>query len=302
VKKRRKKIGLSNILQDFLISLHFILKHPTETCIGANNFDTLVPVVARIIFKKDIQHIIYFASDFSENRYKNKFLDYLYLQVERMVIKKADLVISNTKRAEKKRIAYGLSNKKSMVIPNGVELKHPMFGKKEIDKRSFIYVGNVTREHGLLPLLQEIHGLIDHLVVIGQGNQWIELEAFIRDYGLKADLYLAKPHEFVVDYLQRFSGIGLAPYNLNSLWTYYCSPLKVNEYISCGIPVLISDVPEISHVVKEKKLGIVYKKKVLKEISDEIKRFNTDKFYQKSKEFYSSYSYDSLYKDIPFIN
>lgn len=297
--RKRNQIGLITFIIDFVLSLEFVLKHKTDVVIGANNFDTLVAIIARKVFRTNIKKIIYFASDFSEKRFHNFLLDSFYLQIEEFVLKNADLTISNTKRAEKKRLKLGLDSKKSLVIPNGVEIKNPSFEKKEIDKRSFIFVGNVTNEHGLVPLLEEILPLIDYLVVIGQGEQWNELKKFIKNNHLKADLYFAKSHDFVIDYLQKFSGIGLAPYNTQSLWTYYCSPLKVNEYIASGIPVIISDVPEISQEIKEKKLGIMYKKKEFSILKNSIKKFNTENFSLKAKAFYKEYLYDNLYKKIP---
>lgn len=296
--KARKHIGIVNVLLDCVYSLFFTLRHTVEICVGANNIDTLVALVARNMFRKKITHIIYFAADFSEKRFHNTLLDGIYMAIERSVLKHADLIISNTKRAEAKRLTLGLLPEKSMVIPNGVALKHPVFHKKRIDKHAFIYVGNVNKEHGLLSFLETMHPLLKKLVVIGQGEQWSELQTLCNRYAIACELHHAKPHEFVIQYLQNFSGIGLAPYDKSSLWTYYCSPLKVNEYIACGLPVLISDVPEISHMIRKKKLGITYTSLSLSEIEKSLDMFSTEQFYKKAETFYQEYTYDSLYREI----
>jgi glycosyltransferase involved in cell wall biosynthesis len=303
IRKKRKDMQFPiNLIIDISLTLRFALQRQTDITIGANNLDTLVAIIARSIFHKKINKIIYFASDFSEKRYGNPVLDALYLQIEKWVLRYADVTISNTKRAEKKRRQLGLHIARSIIIPNGVTLPNAKFSGKKIDKHTFIFVGNVTKEHGLIPLLENMLPIINHLVVIGQGEQWEELKGFIKSHHINAELLSVKPHTYIMKYMQQFAGIGLAPYNTKSRWTFFCSPLKVNEYIACGIPVLISNVPEISQTIMQEKLGIVYKSSAPEDLKKGLSQFDTNNYAQKAKKFYETHSYEALYKNIPFIN
>ena len=293
----RVNLSVLNLLIDFFLSIYYcsVLPGKNKTLIGANNFDTLAALTYKLFNKGNVRKIIYFAADYSENRYGNALLDWVYVIVEKLVLKYSDVVVSNTHRAEKKRISLGLNTKKSVVVPNGVYLDSPTFKNKKINNNNFIYIGNVTPEHGLLAMIRVLKDLNMSLTVIGGGSGWKELEKFVRKEGIYTKLYKDKPHSFVIDYLKDFKGWGLAPYNNDSLWTVYCSPLKVNEYIASGIPVVVSSVPEISKEISEKGLGVVYKNLNGEDLAKNISEFNSINFNLKAKSFYSYYNYNCLY-------
>lgn len=296
----RKRHGSSilNLFVDFYFSLKYIPRNNVDIVIAANNFDTFSAIIARRILRKHIKMIYYFASDFSEQRFNNPLLDGIYYFIEKVVIRHADLVISNTVRAEKKRISLGLDAKKSVVVPNGVLLTNLSFSPKAINKSEFVYVGSVTKEHGLYELLEIIIPIVKKLVIIGQGEDLERVIALCNTHQLDYVIERKKSHKFVIDFLSDYHGIGLAPYNLESKWTYYCSPLKVNEYIACGIPVIISTVPEISTYVEENKLGIVYTELKTLKLLNAIEAFDTSKFNVKARDFYRDFNRNFLFERI----
>jgi glycosyltransferase involved in cell wall biosynthesis len=296
--KRLNVFGIFNLFIDFFISIRFALKNHFNIFIGANNFDTFIGIFLRKIFRKKIEKIIYFGSDFSEDRFNNILLNKVYYLTESICCKYSDLVISNTKRAEKKRFSFGLKKEKSVVVPNGVLLDKEDFNKKELNKNNFIFVGSVTREHGLYSLIETIHPLIKRLILIGCGDDWDRVVNLCKEKSIEIETYYKKDHKFCIDYLKEFNGFGLAPYNLDSKWTYYCSPLKVVEYIACGLPVLMSSLPEIASYIKKNSLGIVYSELDYNKISNDLKLFDISGFNLKAKKFYSIYNQNNLYSKI----
>ena len=187
--KRSNHFGILNLFVDFYISTKFILRNDFDIFIGANNFDTFVGIFSRNILRKKIEKIIYFGSDFSEDRFNNVLLDRIYYFIETICCKYSDLVISNTKRAEEKRLSFELEAANSIVIPNGVLLEVEGFNKKEINKRNFIFVGSVTREHGLYALIECIYPLIGKLVLIGYGDDWNRVIRLCEGKNIKAETY-----------------------------------------------------------------------------------------------------------------
>ena len=297
--KRSKKWGMLNLMIDFFLSIRFIIKSDFDIFIGANNFDTFAGIFCKKILRKKINKIIYFASDFSEDRFTKGILNKIYYFIESTACKHSDLVISNTKRAEIKRFEFGLNKNYSLVMPNGVLLKNEQFKEKNIDIKKFIFVGSITKEHGLYPMIKKIHSSIKKLVLIGYGEDLDKILDFCKSKNIEVELHYKKNHDFCIEYMQKFNGVGLAPYNLDSKWTYYCSPLKVVEYISCGIPVLISSVPEIADYVKEKNLGIVYSTyEDLNKIDNLLSNFDTNNFQDRAVAFYKVYNVNNLYKKI----
>jgi glycosyltransferase involved in cell wall biosynthesis len=297
--KKRSGDSLLNLVKDFFFSLKYAYQYDYTIYIGGNNFDTLPAILLRLFWLKKIKKIIYFSADFSENRYKNKILNFLYQKIETFVIKYADVTVSNTQRAQQQRLLLGLSIRKSLVIPNGVHLNKEVFKNKHIQKNKFIYIGNVTQEHGISDFIVAMESVIKKLIVIGQGDQWYQLKNYCIKRRIPHDFFYKMDHKRTIDYLQNFDGFGLAPYTSDAGWTKYSSPLKVNEYIACGVPVIISDVPEIALEVKKHNLGIVYHEGNMDTLDKRIKTFNTDNFNKKAEKFYHTYSYNSLYKNLP---
>ena len=52
--------------------------------------------------------------------------------------------------------------------------------------------------------------------------------------------------------------LGVAPIENVCLSYYYCSPNKIFEYILSGLPVIASDFPEMSRVIRRFSLGEVF--------------------------------------------
>jgi len=289
---------IPNLFFDFFYSSKHIPNKGVDTIIAANNFDAMCAIFAKTILKKDIKKVIYFGSDFSEERFKHTLLNVVYYLVERIALRYSDLVVSNTKRAETKRLSLGLVKTKSVVVPNGVHLDKLKFHAKEIIKNHFVYVGTVSKEHGLYDLINCLKSTIKHITIIGSGDDLERVLDYCQDNSINYQYIKNASHDYVIKYLQDFKGIGLAPYNLQSKWTYYCSPLKVNEYIACGVPVIVSKVPEISRLVDERKYGVVYDELNENSLVHQIKSFNTKKFNLKAIEFYELYKNDNLLRSI----
>lgn len=287
---KRTHRGLWNYIEDMFFSIGIIRKSEIDICFTLSNFDTMPAIVCRSVFKKKIRKIIYFPSDYSGKRFRSKLLNFAYIHVEKMAIRHADLVVSNTKRAEAMRIDLGLDVSKSIIIPNGVRMPSPkpIFIKKHISKRSFIYVGDVNNEHGLYDLIKALTPHIQKLVIMGSGKDWDKTVHFAQKQSFELETHFKKDREFVLRYLQKFNGFGLAPYNRSADWTYFCSPVKVGEYIACGVPVLMSEVPEISEVVKREGYGVTFDSLDASILVGQLESFDTGNYRYKAKKFYQS--------------
>lgn len=58
-----------------------------------------------------------------------------------------------------------------------------------------------------------------------------------------------KPYESLPEYLKGFD-VGIIPFKLNEL-TRNVNPIKLREYLSAGLPVVSSDIPEVARYVRD---------------------------------------------------
>jgi glycosyltransferase involved in cell wall biosynthesis len=284
---------------DFWFNLKLLGTNRPDIIIGTTNFDAIPAIASRSILRRRHPLIIYYPRDYADGRYSNKALNQIYLWVESIAVRNADTTISNTKRAEAKRLDHGLRADRSLVIPNPVNGPAPKFQPKNIRKDYFIYSGDVNREHGLYELIETIAPLIKKLVLIGDGPDWDKTVKLAHRLKLETEVHRAKDRLFVLQYLMNFEGLGLAPYNLNKGWTHYASPLKIGEYISWGIPAITSDVTEVSGEVSSSGLGVVYQELKLRVIKDLIVKLDTEHFEIKARAFYSRHNRDELLGGLP---
>ncbi len=92
------------------------------------------------------------------------------------------------------------------------------------------------------PLLRRMAA--DHpdwqIVLIGKLSSGLDVKALAPEPNVH---YIGvKPFRELAAYSRHFS-VGLVPFLVNSI-THYCSPLKILEYLSAGLPVVSTDIPE----------------------------------------------------------
>lgn len=134
--------------------------------------------------------------------------------------------------------------------------------EKEYD---VIYQGGITLERGVFNVVQAINILRDHfpevkMIFVGpfddkQGRETVQ--EYIENNGLQSNIFFTGPvpHPEVEDYIRK-SRIGVV--TLLPLPKYYKNiPIKQFEYMSCGIPVVGSDLPPIKRFLASHNSGII---------------------------------------------
>ena len=155
---------------------------------------------------------------------------------------------------------------KPLYLPNGVdrELFKPVVSKNEIIKIGYIgFLETYGIDKGVLRSVKEIAEInnkvtTNTLIVGGPKKKLDEITDYIEKINQKENFTIKDfvPHTKVPELISNLN-IGIVPYPNDEHMSLYASPLKIFEFASCGIPVLLSNIK--SHIeLAELDLGLEF--------------------------------------------
>ena len=124
------------------------------------------------------------------------------------------------------------------------------------NQQVYIYQGSLSTKRGaniILEAFKSIHSIEKHIVFLGSGH-------------LKNEILEATKIYNNIHFLDAVSTVELPAYTSSAdvgihmiintcLNHYYCLPNKIFEYFVYGIPVIVSDFPEMSSIVESNNIG-----------------------------------------------
>ncbi len=241
--------------------VHFQGTHPLY-CLGAlhtqRNFPTLITVHGIMSVEMDL------------HMEKSGFLRFFSKFIERRALSKIKNIIVVAPQVEE--LIKEMTNSKTYMIPNGVDVKHIKEIKplKLKTSNNLIFVGNLVRIKGL-DMLIEAFSIIKNqlsnskLLIVGNGNDEEYLKNLVSDLNLKDNI------EFLgfMSGDQKFSYIKSADILvLPSLWESL--PIVVLEGMACGKPVVATNVGGIPFLIKDGVNGLLVKPGNIEELAQKL--------------------------------
>lgn len=237
----------------------------------------------------------------------------LAAEAERWTLSSADAVLPVSALLRDYVLSLGIEPARVHVIPNGVDTAvfHSDRPDPALCERLGLdggpvlgFVGGLRPWHGveaLPPLLERLvaaHSDL-RLVVVGNGSLRTELERDFADRGLTAHVRFtgSLPHEQVAGVIRLFHA-ALAPYPRLE-HAFYFSPLKLFEYMACGVPVVASELGQIGEVVRDDETGLLYPPGELDACSEACERLLADPALRQrlgdaaAEEVHSTYTWDA---------
>jgi glycosyltransferase involved in cell wall biosynthesis len=207
-----------------------------------------------------------------QSAYRSTGLGDLAAETERWTLNRADAVLVVSTELLKHVISLGVRRESVQVFPNGVNPSlfrprdpdsHIRHEFKHDDGPLLGFVGGLRPWHGveilpnLMQRLKKRHPAL-RLVIAGDGPLRSELEQDFKKRGLDEDVTFTGNilHEEVPAVLRQLD-IALAPYP-SCHHDFYFSPLKLFEYMACGVPVVAPNLGQIAEVVTDGKTGLLY--------------------------------------------
>ena len=216
-------------------------------------------------------------------RNKN-YMQTIISKIENKFIRKVDLVlVTGEMDAQFLRESYGIDNfltlrnlPKYQIDTNVVNLREKLNIKE--NSRIILYQGVILEGRGILKIIDILESFPDlHFVVVGDGefkDKFLAM-AKAKKYFDRIHFIGAVNHSELLSYTAG-ADIGVALIENISISYYYALPNKLFEYIMAGVPVLVSNLPQMKHIVYEFNVGKVVDPENHGEIIEALKEMIND--------------------------
>jgi len=292
----RTKTPLFNYLIEFFLTLYWVFfsKGKHDLFIGVDNLNTLAGIILR--FFRKVDKVIYYTIDYSPQRFQNKLLNSFYHKIDNLCVKYADVVWNVSSRIAEGRLkTKGLGFlKKQKVVPIGVwpeRIKRRRF--EEIKGHQLLFLGHLLEKQGVQKVIDAVLAIIKEIpdflfLIIGGG----EYESILREKVNKMRLnkyvtftgWIKEREE--IDKLISESACAIAPYDPKKAgFTYYADPTKIKDYLSAGLPVILTNVPYNAEEIEKNECGVVVKytkENIAQAVIKILKEQNTLKKYREN--------------------
>jgi glycosyltransferase involved in cell wall biosynthesis len=204
--------------------------------------------------------------------YRTAGLGQLALEAERWCLSQANAVIVVSGTLRDHVYSLGVDAARVHVLPNGInpEAFHPgardpaVGAELNLDGGPVLgFVGGLRPWHGVeaLPaLLERLVGRYPQLrmVIAGDGPLRAELERVLNERGLRDRVTITGllAHEQIPAIVRHFD-VAVAPYPQPE-HEFFFSPLKIFEYMACGIATVAPDMGQIAELISHGRTGLLY--------------------------------------------
>lgn len=254
----------TSLIRPLLNSLYsfvaFILTRLVSNSIDYNVIISADPVSALIsnFAKKSNTFIVYEDLDYFEDIKTGRLLRLMISFLEKLAIKRANLVVSVSKPLLKR--AQNL-NQNCILIPNGANLEN--FPDPENIQRDpvIVYAGTLDEWAGVKLVVEAFPRIKKNfpwlkMHIIGDGKEKKSLEKLVESLSLKENIFFLGriPYEKLAQILCNLS-IGIAMFKPTNAGKF-ASPLKLFDYMGAGLPIISTNIGDIGRILTESNAGI----------------------------------------------
>jgi len=200
--------------------------------------------------------VIFYSVDYSPQRFNNMILNRIYHLIDSLAVNDSDFIWCSSKRIFEVR--KNQRSSKVLYVPNGSWINAKDVQKKETrnDIIELVFAGYLGDQYDLDSLICAVNERKNfRLHIFGDGPRKNELQEISNRNIIFHGII---PNEVLLMKLLTEKWIGTAPYNNKISHVYFGLPLKVIEYLSCGLPVIVSSIVEIANDIEKNECGWVY--------------------------------------------
>lgn len=257
---------IEGIITSFILLLKLKRSPTVDMTISFDPLAYMNIYLFSMIYKS--KKIVYYNLDFSEQRFKNPLVNYIYSQMNILSYKTSDYFFCLNDTIIKTLDPKNRYQKKNFIVPQTVTLINSYQKKK---KNSLVYAGAIGGSVNFDFLLQALVRLkkekIPYILdIYGHENDKGNLRLKIKECNLEENIFLKGPHD-LVELTQKIIPqymIGLSPYRTKGdplapdyLFATQTLTAKIVDYIAAGLPVIATKINTAFDQIESKRFGML---------------------------------------------
>jgi len=279
-------------LRDFLTTFYFTLRlrKKFHVYVGVDPLNALAGLILKQLGFAQIT--IFYVIDYVPSRFKNVILNNMYRSIDRLCVHRADYTwnLTSAMADARQKIGISKSSTNQIIVPTGTHFeKLKSMPLASSDRDTIVFLSHLRKGQGIELVLEALPKVIKEipsvkLVVIGTGPLEKHFKEEVKERNMTNNVvflgYIENPDE--IDEIVAKCRVGIAPYVPDpDSFTWYADPGKPKIYLGCGIPVIITRVPEVALEISKREAGIAINYSS-RELADAItKLLNDDVLYEK---------------------
>jgi len=268
---RRINLGPLDYVIDMFQTIVFVIsKEKFDTYIGFDALNCLSGLLLKKLGK--VSKVVFYSIDFVPIRFSNKLLNSLYHEIEIYCVKYADQVWNVSPRiaqGREKFLHLSASRYHQQVVPVGVwnnQIKKRSLG--QIKQHQVLFMGHVLEKQGVQEVIACLPSVIKalpdfHFLIVGGGEYLTNLQKQVKDFSLEEYVTFTGwiNDRKKIDEMMSESAVAIATYKPEKKqlynFTYYADPTKLKDYLSAGLPIILTDISYNAQEIAIKKCGIL---------------------------------------------
>ena len=262
--------------------------------------DPVSALISNFARKTDV-FVVYEDLDYFEDIKIGKILRFIVSFLEKLAMKRANLVVSVSKPLMNRALNY---NKNCILVPNGANLENFMDPVNTKRDSILVYAGTLDEWAGLKIVINSIPQIISKfpkikLLIIGDGKERKSLETLVNKLSINDFvIFLGRmPYKKMARILCNMQ-IGLAMFKPTNAGIY-ASPLKLFDYMGAGLPIIATNIGDINRILTESKAGFAInwnKEEFIRTVNIIIKDKKIwDSFHTNGLNYVKNYDWNTLF-------
>lgn len=228
----------------------------------SNDLDTLLPnfLISKIFNKKLVydSHELFTEVPELVGRPKTQFI---WKKIEKFILPKLKncYTVSDSIANYYKKI-YRSKFEVIRNVPYGIkDYSKSHFPFNTVGKKIILYQGSVNLGRGIDLMVDAMEFLKNTIfIIIGEGDVLQEIKQKVNELRLKEKVkFLGKIPLIQLHQLTPLADLGISLEEDRGLNYKFALPNKLFDYIQAGVPVLVSDLPEMRMIVEKYNIGLI---------------------------------------------